>query len=63
MTTERIKTLDDLLSDPMVQLVMTRDRVRPEDVRLLFKRARDRAATSAFTPPAHVIDACSPAGS
>ncbi|QPC88689.1 hypothetical protein GA830_12615 [Mesorhizobium sp. NBSH29] len=58
--TERIRTLDDLLSDPMVQLVMTRDSVRPEDVRLLFKRARDRSVN--FTPPAHVIDACCTAG-
>ena len=40
---DRINTLDELLSDPMVLLVMERDRVRPEQVRLLLERAR-RAA-------------------
>jgi hypothetical protein len=37
--TEGIETLDELLSDPMVQLVMTRDRVEPEEIRLLLKHA------------------------
>lgn len=52
---EHIETLDELLSDPMVQLVMARDRVRPEEVRLLFKRARIRR-TEPSLPPAHVVD-------
>jgi hypothetical protein len=54
---ERIETLDELLSDPIVQLVMARDRVRPEEVRLLFKHARMRAQEPSL-PPAHVIEAC-----
>jgi hypothetical protein len=57
--TEGIETLDELLSDPMVQLVMTRDRVEPEEVRLLLKRARARARPAKPSlPPAHVIEAC-----
>lgn len=55
--TERIETLDELLSDPMVQLVMASDRVRPDEVRLLFKRARMRAGGQSLLPP-HVIEAC-----
>lgn len=53
-------TLDDLLSDPMVQLVMERDRVRPESLRMMLERARDRAE-DAQLPPAHVIDRTCPA--
>jgi hypothetical protein len=49
--TEGINTLDELLTDPMVQLVMARDRVRPEDLRRLLERAR-RAERSL---PPHVI--------
>jgi hypothetical protein len=55
--TEGNETLEELLSDPMVQLLMRRDRVRPEEVRLLLKRARARAAEPSV-PPAHVIEAC-----
>ncbi|SFK34449.1 hypothetical protein SAMN04488498_105123 [Mesorhizobium albiziae] len=55
--TDGIQTLDELLSDPMVQLVMARDRVRPEELRLLFKRAERRAVAPSL-PPAHVIEAC-----
>lgn len=55
--TESIETLDELLNDPMVQLVMASDRVRPDEVRLLFKRARMRVAEPSL-PPAHVIKAC-----
>lgn len=49
---DSISTLDELLSDPMVLLVMERDRVRPEQVRLLLERARRPADT---VPPAHVV--------
>ncbi len=45
-------TLDELLGDPIIQLVMARDRVRPQDVRLLMERAGARGAA---IPPAHVI--------
>ena len=48
---DRINTLDELLSDPMVLLVMERDRVRPEQVRLLLERAR-RPAGDAVPPRA-----------
>lgn len=54
MTIDAIDTLDELLSDPIVQLVMTRDRVRPEELRRLIERAR-RADQPAL--PAHVIAA------
>ncbi|MDW6020320.1 hypothetical protein SAZ10_00935 [Mesorhizobium sp. BAC0120] len=37
-----INTLDELLDDPMIQLVMARDNVRPEEVRQLMERARQR---------------------
>jgi hypothetical protein len=50
--------LDELLSDPMVQLVMARDRVRPEDLRELLEKDRRRFAKERMVPPAHVIAAC-----
>ncbi len=43
---ERSETLDELLGDQIVQLVMERDGWRPEDVRLLFERARQRSAAT-----------------
>lgn len=57
---ESINTLDELLNDPMVQLVMARDRVRPAELRLLLERARDRAGEESrndrpMMPPAHVV--------
>ncbi|MBZ9676847.1 hypothetical protein [Mesorhizobium sp. ES1-1] len=52
---DRISTLDELLSDPMVQLVMERDHVRPEQVRMLLERARPRNAGEPVVPPAHVV--------
>lgn len=48
-------TLDELLNDPMVQLVMKRDSVRPEHLRVMLERARSPADEVAL-PPAHVID-------
>jgi len=50
--------LDDLLSDPLVQMVMARDSVRPEEIRLMLERDRVRAADPGDVPPAHVIAAC-----
>jgi hypothetical protein len=55
-------TLDELLSDPMIQLVMERDRVRPEDVRMLLERDRSRAAGRRQAQRARVIAACTPQG-
>jgi hypothetical protein len=55
-------TLDELLSDPMIQLVMERDRVRPEDVRRLLERDRSRAAGRRQAPQARVMAACTPQG-
>jgi len=57
---DSISTLDELLSDPMVLLVMERDRVRPEQVRLLLERARNRASDDAradqpVVPAAHIV--------
>ena len=34
---DRINTLDELLSDPMVKLVMERDRVQPAELRSLLE--------------------------
>lgn len=53
--TEAKDTLDEFLSDPMIQLVMARDRVSPQDVRVLLEGARSRGTTGAPFPPAHVI--------
>ncbi|KAA3449737.1 hypothetical protein C7I87_15610 [Mesorhizobium sp. SARCC-RB16n] len=52
---DSIRTLDELLSDPMVLLVMERDRVRPEQVRMLLERARRPSPEEPVVPPAHVI--------
>jgi len=52
---DSISTLDELLSDPMVLLVMERARVRPEQVRMLLERARPPAVDEPVVPPAHVI--------
>lgn len=49
--------LDELLSDPMIQLVMARDRVEPEELRLMLERDRRRAAEKRLVPSAHVIAA------
>jgi hypothetical protein len=60
MTGSRVH-LDEVLGDPMVRLVMARDRVRPEEIRVLFEKAHKRAAqrkasAGVIVPPAHVID-------
>ena len=57
---DSISTLDELLSDPMVLLVMERDRVRPEQVRMLLERVRssvhdDARADETVAPPAHIV--------
>jgi hypothetical protein len=57
MTEGKKTALDDLLSDPMVKLVMERDSVRPEDLRRMLERDRHRAAEKGLLPPAHVIAA------
>ncbi|WP_292476808.1 hypothetical protein [Mesorhizobium sp.] len=45
---ESSNPLDELLNDPMIQLVMERDRVRPAELRLLLEKARDRRRTDAL---------------
>ena len=50
-----IGKLDELLNDPMIQLVMASDRVKPDEVRVLFEAARERAPES-FVPAPYVID-------
>ncbi|CDX11933.1 conserved hypothetical protein [Mesorhizobium sp. ORS 3324] len=57
---ESINTLDELLNDPIIQLVMERDHVKPAELRMLLERARDRAtdesrADQPIVPPAHVV--------
>lgn len=49
------QTLDELLDEPMIRLLMARDHVHPQEVRRLFELARDRAIQGPFLPPAHVI--------
>jgi alkylation response protein AidB-like acyl-CoA dehydrogenase len=58
MTKGTTTILDELLSDPLVQLVMARDSVRPENLRSMLERDRARAADAGVLPPAHVIAAC-----
>lgn len=48
-------TLEELLNDPVIQLVMARDQVRPEEVRMLLKKAQ-RTADPMLG--AHVTDQC-----
>ena len=45
--------LDELLSDPMIQLVMQRDRVNPKGVRWMLERARARTEDPSL-PPAYM---------
>ena len=57
---DSISTLDELLSDPMVLLVMERDSVRPEQVRMLLERVRSKVPDGAradqpVVPPAHMV--------
>jgi hypothetical protein len=52
---DRINTLDELLADPMIQMVMARDRVHPEQVRMLLERVRRPSVDEPVVPPAHVI--------
>ncbi|WP_095085597.1 hypothetical protein [Mesorhizobium sophorae] len=52
---DSISTLDELLSDPMVLLVMERDRVRPEQVRMLLERVRRTSVDEPMVPPAHMV--------
>jgi hypothetical protein len=52
---DTINTLDELLGDPMIQLVMARDRVRPEEVRMLLERVRRPSADEPRVPPPHVF--------
>jgi hypothetical protein len=58
MTEGKMTVLDELLSDPMVQMVMARDSVRPEELRLMLERDRRRATEKGILPPAHVIASC-----
>ena len=53
------ETLEELLSDPIIRLLMERDRVRPEEVRMLLRKAA-RNAPPSLAP--HVIDnrGCAP---
>ncbi|MER8729184.1 hypothetical protein NKH28_04985 [Mesorhizobium sp. M1227] len=57
---DSINTLDELLSDPMIKLVMERDRVQPAELRTLLeekvRRADDDVAVNdRFGPPAHLM--------
>ncbi len=51
---EEKSRLDELLSDPMVQLVMKRDHINPKGVRWMLERARDRVEDPSL-PPAYMV--------
>ena len=46
--------LEELLSDPLIKLVMASDRVRPGEVRTLLEKARERGEPLGAPPP-HMI--------
>lgn len=50
--------LDELLDDPMVQMVMERDSVSAEELRRMLERHRTVAIEKGLVPPAHVIASC-----
>jgi len=52
---DRIDTLDELLNDPMIRLVMERDRVQPAEFRLLLEQVRNRVIEEPHVPPAHMV--------
>lgn len=52
--TYRIQTLDELLDDPLIQMVMARDGWEGDEVRVLLERARP-ASDEPVVPAAHVI--------
>jgi hypothetical protein len=58
MSEGTMTVLDELLDDPMVQMVMARDSVRPEELRQMHERHRGRAEAKRLVPPAHVIASC-----
>jgi hypothetical protein len=58
MTEGKMTVLDELLDDPMVQMVMARDSVRPDELRQMLEHDRRRAVEKGVLPPAHVIASC-----
>ncbi|CAM5361902.1 hypothetical protein ATER59S_01433 [Aquamicrobium terrae] len=58
---ENTPKLDELLSDPVIRLVMASDGVQPDEVRVLLERARDRSLEigppeiGPMPPPVHMI--------
>ncbi len=58
MTEGNTTVLDELLDDPMVQMVMARDSVRPEELRQMLERHRSHAEEKQLVPPAHMIASC-----
>lgn len=51
---EEKSRLDELLDDPMIQLVMRRDRVNPKGLRWMLERARARIDDPSL-PPAYMV--------
>lgn len=47
----REDTLEDLLNDPVITLVMNSDRVRADEVRRLFDRVRAGAVPAPYMQP------------
>lgn len=55
---DQIRTVDELVNDPLVRLVMASDGVSQAELRAIFEDARERSTEAAFVPPAYVIEAC-----
>jgi hypothetical protein len=50
-------TLDELLADPLIQIVMASDGVQPEDIRMLLERAL-RPEEPSLPQPHMIAQAC-----
>ena len=51
--TDGSETLDELLSDPIIRLLMARDHVRAAEIRKLLRRAQRNTVR---TPAPHIIE-------
>jgi hypothetical protein len=61
MTLQRELSLEDLLLDPIIRLVMARDGIAPEDIRHLMRNVVARAAETPPRQNATCHSACCPA--
>ncbi len=62
MVDDTKSALDELLGDPMVQMVMARDGVRPEDLRAALERDRRRYSGQRVVASVRMNPACEASG-